>query len=139
MFEQRRKKEKQSEFWIATSQLPKATPSRFYELVEKLEEIGFAERVYELCKRLCRRIQGRAGIDPVVYLKMLMVGFFEGLESERAISSRCADVSAGLSGYSLSEPTPEHSSLTVIRQRLGVDIYQGVFELMLDGMCDREI
>ncbi len=51
VFEQRRKKEKQSEFWIATSQLPKATPSRFYELVDrKLEEIGFAERVYELCK-----------------------------------------------------------------------------------------
>ncbi len=139
MFEQRRKKEKQSEFWIATSQLPKATPSRFYELVDrKLEEIGFAERVYELCKPAYADVSkgGRPGIDPVVYLKMLMVGFFEGLESERAISSRCADsLSArGFLGYSLSEPTPEHSSLTVIRQRLGVDIYQGVFELILEAM-----
>ncbi len=80
--------------------------------------------------------EGGQGIDPVVYLKMLMVGFFEGLESERAIASRCA-VSLSVRsflGYSLSEPTPEHSSLTVIRQRLGTDIYQGVFELILKAM-----
>ncbi len=103
-----------------------------------MEEIGFAERVYELCKPAYADVSkgGRPGIDPVVYLKMLMVGFFEGLESERAISSRCADsLSArGFLGYSLSEPTPEHSSLTVIRQRLGVDIYQGVFELILEAI-----
>jgi transposase len=67
------------------------------------------------------------GIDPVVYLKMLMVGFFENLPSERAIAARCEDslsVRAFL-GYGLEESTPDHSSLSVIRQRLGAEIYQG--------------
>ena len=139
MFERRLKKEKQSELWIASSQLPKATPSRFYELVnETLEEIGFASRVWDLCQPAYAEAVkgGRPGIDPLVYFKMLMVGFFEDLDSERAIASRCADSLSvrGFLGYSLSEATPEHSSLTVIRQRLGLEIYQGVFELILEAM-----
>ena len=79
---------------------------------------------------------GRPGIDPVVYLKMLMVGFFENLRSERAIAARCEDslsVRAFL-GYGLEESTPDHSSLSVIRQRLGPEIYQGIFEIMLSAL-----
>jgi transposase len=72
----------------------------------------------------------------VVYLKMLMVGFFENLRSERAIAARCEDslsVRAFL-GYGLEESTPDHSSLSVIRQRLGPEIYQAVFELVLAAL-----
>lgn len=139
VFERRLKKEKQSEFWIASSQLPKATPSRFYELINQtLEEIGFASSVWDLCQPAYAQPAkgGRPGIDPLVYFKMLMVGFFEDLESERAIASRCADSLSvrGFLGYSLSEATPEHSSLTVIRQRLGLEVYQGVFELILEAL-----
>ena len=64
---------------------------------------------------------------------MLMVGFFENLRSERAIASRCQDslsVRAFL-GYGLEESTPDHSSLSVIRQQLRPEIYQGVFEVVL--------
>ena len=69
----------------------------------------------------------------MVYFKMLMVGFFENLCSERAISARREDslsVRAFL-GYGLEESTPDHSSLSVIRQRLGPEIYQGVLEVVL--------
>jgi Transposase domain (DUF772) len=74
---------------------------------------------------------GRPGIDPVVYFKMLMVGFFEHLPSERAIAMRCADslsIRAFL-GYGLEESTPDHSSLSVIRGRFEPEIYQGVFDV----------
>ena len=67
---------------------------------------------------------------------MLMVGFFENLRSERAIAARCEDslsVRAFL-GYGLDESTPDHSSLSVIRQRLGPEIYQGVFEVVLSAL-----
>src|SRR5688572_11069231 len=79
---------------------------------------------------------GRPGIDPVVYLKMIMVGFFEDLPSERAIAARCADSMSirAFLNYSLEEETPDHSSLTIIRQRLGLDIYQQIFTLTLQGL-----
>jgi transposase len=67
---------------------------------------------------------------------MLMVGFFEDLSSERAIAARCADSLSvrGFLGYDLMEATPDHSSLSVIRQRLGVEIYQHIFELILETL-----
>lgn len=121
------------------SQLPRATPSRFYELIERsLAEMDFAAQVWQLCRPAYAEETkgGRPGIDPVVYLKMLMVGFFEDLSSERAIAARCADSLSvrGFLGYELTAATPEHSSLTVIRQRLGLEIYQRVFELILRAL-----
>jgi hypothetical protein len=65
-----------------------------------------------------------------------MVGFFENLRSERAIAVRCEDslsVRAFL-GYGLEERTPDHNSLSVIRHRLGPQIYQGVFEVVLSAL-----
>jgi transposase len=139
MFARRKKQEEQSEFWVAASRLPKATPSRFYELVERtLGEMEFAARVWELCRPAYAEESkgGRPGIDPVVYLKMLMVGFFEDLPSERAIASRCADSLSvrGFLGYDLCEATPDHSSLSVIRDRIGLEIYQSIFELILEAL-----
>jgi transposase len=101
-------------------------------------EMDFARQVWALCApAYCEESRGgRPGIDPVVYLKMLMVGFFENLRSERAIAARCEDslsVRAFL-GYGLEESTPDHSSLSVIRQRLGPEIYQGVFEVVLAAL-----
>jgi transposase len=136
VFERRTKQQEQAEFWIEARKLPRATPSRFYELVERtLGKMEFPSQVWALCRKAYAEEAkgGRPGIDPVVYLKMLMVGFFEDLPSERAIAARCADSLSvrGFLGYDLTEPTPEHSSLTVIRQRLGLEIYQQVFELIL--------
>jgi transposase len=136
MFSPRQKEPEQKEFWIARQELPKASPGRFYELLERtLEQMEFARQVRELCAPAYQDVNrgGRPGIDPVVYFKMLMVGFFENQPSERAIASRCADSLSlrAFLGYDLSEATPDHSSLTVIRQRLGLEIYQQVFGLIL--------
>lgn len=133
-----KKKSAQPEFWIAADQVVPSAQTGFYaKLEETLESFGFAAKVRALCEPAYDKSGvGRPGIDPVVYLKMIMVGFFEDLPSERAIAARCADsmsIRAFLK-YELQEKTPEHSSFTVIRQRLGLDIYQQIFTLTLQAL-----
>jgi len=133
-----KKKAAQPEFWIATDQVVITARTSFYaKLEETLESFGFAAKVRALCAPAYDQSgAGRPGIDPVVYLKMIMVGFFEDLPSERAIAARCADslsIRAFLK-YELQEKTPEHSSFTVIRQRLGLEVYQQIFTLTLQAL-----
>src|SRR5215210_1937840 len=94
MFKPRKKTQEQKEFWVMAERLPKASPSRFYELLNRtLEEMEFAGQVREMCAPAYADAArgGRPGIDPLVYFKMLMIGFFEGIESERQIAARCED------------------------------------------------
>lgn len=134
------KKEKaaQPEFWVATQQLPQSPKSTFYsKLDETLESFEFAAKVRQICAPAYKQTgTGRPGIDPVVYLKMILVGFFEDLPSERAIAARCADSMSirAFLNYELDEQTPDHSSFTVIRQRLGLDLYERIFNLSLQAL-----
>jgi transposase len=133
-----KKKAAQPEFWIATDCVVTSAQAGFYgKLEDTLESFGFAAKVRALCQPAYDKTGvGRPGIDPVVYLKMIMVGFFEDLPSERAIAARCADslsIRAFLK-YELQEKTPEHSSFTVIRQRLGLEVYQQIFTLTLQAL-----
>ena len=88
-----KKKAEQPEFWITADKVASPAQSDFYlRLDETLESFGFAAKVRALCAPAYDNSGvGRPGIDPVVYLKMIMVGFFEDLPSERAIAARCAD------------------------------------------------
>lgn len=128
----------QGEFWIARRDLARVQASRFYDqLGETLQEMDFAASVHRLCAPLYSSGEkGRPPIDPIVYFKMLMVGFLENLPSERAIAARCADslMIRRFLGYDLDEETPHHSSFTVIRQRLSKEIYQAVFDIILEGL-----
>src|SRR5205814_2573516 len=83
----------QPELFIAAHQLPKSPKSTFYtKLDETLDSFDFAGKVRQLCAPAYKQAAvGRPGVDPVVYLKMIMIGFFENLPSERAIAARCAD------------------------------------------------
>jgi transposase len=120
-------------------ELPAATPDAFYRRVNAtLEKISFARQVWAICEPAYADASrgGRPGIDPVVYLKMLTVGFFEDLPSERAIASRCADSLSirGYLGYSLTEATPDHSSLSVIRERLSLDQLEAIHRVLLGAL-----
>jgi transposase len=115
---------------------PATTP--FYaKLDQTLNSFAFAAQARSLCAPAYSDTgRGRPGIDPVVYFKMLMVGFFEDIASERGMAERCSDsisIRAFL-GYDLTETTPEHSSLSIIRQRLGPEIYEQVFILILRAL-----
>ena len=131
--------------WIATSALPTTPATSFYQKLEGvLAERQFGDRVRELCAPyydMDVRKGGHPGIDPEVYFKMLMVGFFENLASERAIAARCADslsIRAFLH-YELTEKTPDHSSFTVIRQRLALAVYDQVFGLIVAALHEKHL
>ena len=133
-----KKKASQPELWINADQVVRPAKGSFYsKLEETLESFGFASKVRELCAPAYNHSgNGRPGIDPAVYLKMMMVGFFEDLTSERAIAARCADSIAirQFLHYELTEETPDHSSLSIIRQRLEGPIYDQVFTLVLSAL-----
>lgn len=133
-----KKKASQPEFWINADPVVVPVKCSFYsKLEETLEGFGFADKVRELCAPAYDKSgKGRPGIDPAVYMKMMMVGFFEDLSSERAIAARCADSIAirQFIHYELTEETPDHSSLSIIRQRLEGPIYDQVFTLVLSAL-----
>src|SRR5271169_2597845 len=133
-----KKKATQPELWINADQVVMPARGSFYsKLEETLESFGFANKVRELCAPAYNNSgNGRPGIDPAVYLKMRMVGFFEDMTSERAIAARCADSIAirQFINYELTEQTPDHSSLSIIRQRLEGPIYDQVFTLVLSAL-----
>jgi transposase len=130
----RRASEKQADLWIATSDLAKTPGHPFYDrLNQVLAEAGFDGFVEERCEPFYARGKGRPSIPPGTYMRMLLVGFFEGIDSERGIAWRCAD-SLSLRrflGMALDEETPEHSSLCRIRKRLDVEVYDEVFTFVL--------
>jgi transposase len=128
----------QQEFFVPTSQLVQPATCAFYaKLDQTLQSFAFATEVRKLCAAAYSdNGRGRPGVDPVVYFKMLMVGFFENLPSERGMAERCQD---SLSircflGYDLTQNTPDHTTLSVIRSRLGVEIYEQVFILILRAL-----
>jgi transposase len=130
----RRKKNAQQELWVATQSLPNAPRHVFYEKLNGLlSEGGFDEYVESLCAPYYANTVGRPGIPPGVYFRMLFVGYFEGIDSQRGIAWRCADSRslATFLGYTLDEKTPDHSSLTRIRQRLPLEVHEDVFAFVL--------
>ncbi len=77
---------------------------------------------------------GRPSIDPIVFFKLQLVLFFEGMRSERDLMRQAADRLSVLwyLGYNLGEPLPDHSSLTRIRARYGVEVFRRFFEEIVD-------
>ena len=77
---------------------------------------------------------GRPSIDPIVFFKLQLVMFFEGIRSERLLMRHAADRLSvrWYIGYDLGEPLPDHSSLTRIRERYGVDVFRQFFEAIVE-------
>jgi transposase len=129
----RRDHEEQKDLWVPTVELPRAPGHPFYEkLNELLAEAGFDRWVEQRCRQHYADC-GRPGIPPGVYFRMLLIGYFEGLDSQRGIAWRCADSNSlkTFLGYKLTDATPDHSSLTNIRKRLPLEVHEEVFALVL--------
>jgi transposase len=135
----KRKREAQPELWISAADLPKSIGHVFYEkLNQLLADAGFDRWVEQICEPYYGQ-QGRPSIPPGVYFRMLLVGYFENIGSQRGIAWRCAD-SLSLRkflGVSLSENTPEHSSLTRVRDRLPLEVHESVFRFILSVAAEK--
>ncbi len=136
----RQRNEHQSVMWIAADQVVQAPGNPYYRrLNEVLKAEGFDAFAEATCAKFYAGGEGRPGIAPGVYFRMHMIGYLEGIDSERGICWRCAD-SLGLReflGYSLTEATPDHSTLSVIRRRLDVETHQAVFRWVLEVLAKR--
>lgn len=132
----RRKRERQEELFVATAELAKSPGHPFYrKLNELLDEAGFDRWVERRCRRYYEQEEqrGQPSLPPGVYFRMLLVGYFEGIESQRGIAWRCAD-SLGLRqflGIPLSAATPDHSTLSRTRKRLPLGVFDEVFQFVL--------
>ena len=130
----RRKHERQQDFWVATEHLPRSEGHVFYSKLNKLlAEAGFDAFVETLAEEHYHKRMGRPGIPPGIYFRMLLIGYFEGIGSQRGIAWRCAD-SLSLReflGVPLTEDTPDHSSLTRVRDRLPLEVHLAVFQFVL--------
>jgi transposase len=129
----KRESERQAELFITHDQLPKSVGHVFYvKLNQLLAEAGFDPWIEELCEPYYGT-GGRPSVPPGNYFRMLLVGYFEGIQSQRGIAWRCAD-SLSLRrflGLGLTEETPDHSSLSYIRKRLPQAVHDAVFEKVL--------
>jgi transposase len=136
----RHQSHQQGELWVSTAELPLSPGHAFYDRLNALlAEAGFDAHVEQLCLPHYTDAVGRESIPPGVYFRMLLVGYFEGLDAQRAIAWRCAD-SLSLRtflGVPLSAATPDHSSLTRIRQRLPEDVHDKVFAFVLRVAQDK--
>lgn len=137
-----RREGRQSELWISHKDVAGSPGHRFYEkLNELLAERNFDREVESLCAKHYAddHIAGRPSIPPGVYFRMLLIGYFEGIESERGIAWRCADSLSLKSflGVAPTAETPEHSSLSRIRKRLPKDVYVEVFRTILSVVESR--
>ena len=128
-----KRKPKQDELFIPRAKVASGPGHPFYsKLNQVLGEAGFDEFVEKLCAPYYKE-GGRPGIPPGVYFRMVLIGYFEGLDSQRGIAWRCAD-SLGLRaflGIGITEQTPVHASMTIIRQRLPESVFDQVFVFVL--------
>jgi len=129
----RRGGERQEELWVAAGRLPTSPGHVFYEKLNGLlAEAGFDRWVEKLCAPYYAKT-GRPGIPPGVYFRMLLAGYFEGIGSQRGIAWRCSD-SLSLRkflGVAPTEDSPDQSSLTIIRERLPLEVHREVFTWIL--------
>ncbi len=134
-----RRKGKQESLWVAGKDLPRSAGHPFYSALEQVLVSGdFDGFVEELCAEHYAKRQGRPSIPPGRYFRMLFVGYFEGMTSQRGIAWRCQDSLSirEFLGLGPTERSPDHSSMTVIRKRLPFEIFDAVFRFVLE--CAQE-
>ena len=123
------------DLFISYSDLPKGPSHPFFTRLDKiLQKHAFDTFCEELCASYYAEVMGRPSIPPGVYFRMLMIGYFEGIKSERGIAWKVADSGSlkGFLGYKLTEATPDHSSLSRIRHRLSLEAHKEVFAYVLE-------
>ena len=132
----RRPEARQHEMFVVASEI-RAGCNPFYRALDRLlRENGFDRFAEDTCREFYAGKRGRPGVAPGVYFRMLMVGYLEGIGSERGIAWRCADSFSlrEFLGYGLSENPPEHSTLSKTRKRLSVEAHAAVFGFVLDRL-----
>lgn len=134
----KRKKRRQQSMWVLASDLPTSPGHPFYgRLNEILEAEGFDGYVEGRCRRFYAEGVGRPGLAPGRYFRLLLLGYFEGMDSERGIAWRVAD-SLGVRRFlslELNESGPDHSTISRTRRLIDVETHREVFGWVLERLA----
>ena len=127
-------REKQQDLWVATSEMVTTPGHLFYERLNTvLAAEKFDQRVETICRKYYKSSSGRPSMTPGTYFRMLLLGYFEGIDSERGIAWRAADSLSmrKFLGYDLSETTPDHSTVSRTRRLYAVETHRAVMQWVL--------
>jgi transposase len=133
------RKNEQPPLWVATSDLPKSSGHPFYtRLNALLDTHGFDRFVEDLCRPFYADGIGRPGLPPGRYFRLLLIGYFEGLDSERGIAWRAEDSLALRSFLRLpiGEAPPDHSTISRTRRLIDVETHRAVFTWIQHRLID---
>ena len=138
----KRKQHQQQALFIATADLPKSVSHPFYaKLNEVLAGWKFDEFVEGLCQPFYHETMGRPGLEPGRYFRLLLLGYFEGIDSERGIAWRCADSLSVRSfvGYAIDEAATDHSTISRTRRLIDLETHKEVFQWVLKVLADYDL
>ena len=132
-------KSEQAPLWIPTTELPVSPGHPFYvRLNGILDAAGFDRFVEEQCRSFYAPVLGRPSLAPGRYFRLLLVGYFEGLDSERGIAWRAADSLAVRTflGPGLDEGAPDHSTISRTRRLIDVEAHRAVFTWVQERLVE---
>ncbi len=139
-----KRRQRQESLFILAEGLPKSAGHPFYQKLNTLlAAADFDPWIEKRCQRYYEREEkrGQPSLPPGVYFRMLLVGYFEGLDSQRGIAWRCAD-SLSLRhflGIPLDEPTPDPKTLSNTRRRLPEEVFDEVFQFVLSIAAEKKL
>src|ERR1700686_982298 len=138
----RKKRVRQEGLWIPATVLPVGASHPFYQRLNQiLDEKKFDEYVEGICEKFYADEVGRPGMAPGIYFRLLMVGFFEGIDSERGIAWRASD-SLSIRSFvriALDESVPDHSTISRTRRLMDVKTHQAVFQWVLVVLAEKKL
>jgi transposase len=138
----RKKRVRQEGLWTPTAALPVGASHPFYaRLNQILDEMKFDEYVESICQEFYADEVGRPGLAPGIYFRLLMVGYFEGIDSERGIAWRASD-SLSIRSFvriALDESVPDHSTISRTRRLMDVETHQAVFQWVLQVLAEKKL
>jgi transposase len=135
----RKKRERQEDLWVVSSEVVGAPAHAFYDRLNQiLDQHHFDRNVEHLCRRYYNGGLGRPSITPGVYFRALLLGYFEGIYSERGIAWRLADSLSmrRFTAYALTEETPDHSTFSRTRRLYAVETHKAVFRWVLKILAE---
>ncbi len=128
--------------WIATNELPSTGGHPFYQRLNRvLDEHAFDAFVEAQCAVFYAATRGRPSLTPGTYFRLLLIGYFEGIDSERGIAWRTADSLAlrGFLGLGLDEAPPEHSTISRTRRLIDLETHRAVFTWILQVLATADL
>ena len=135
-------RDRQASMGGATADLPKSAGHPFYARLNRvLDDAGFDTFVEAQCAPFYADGIGRPSLAPGRYVRLLLLGYFEGLDSERAIAWRAADSLSirQFLDFALHEAPPDHSTLSRTRRLIDVETHQAVFTWVLQRLADAHL